>query len=228
MDSNPYIAHILVIDDDDRIRTLLKKFLKKEGFLVSLVENALKAQELIQYISFDLIVVDKMMPIKNGLDFIKDIRNQYIDTPIIMLTAVNDIESKIDVLSNGADDYLSKPFEPKELLLRIKNILKRINQKNTDKKIFHFSNYQYNIDNGILKKQNEIIKLTDVEQKIISFFISNKNQIISREDIAKFLNINDERGVDVIITRIRKKIENDIKTPEIILTIRNKGYKFVV
>ncbi len=228
MDSNPYIAHILVIDDDDRIRTLLKKFLKKEGFLVSLAENALKAQELIQYISFDLIVVDKMMPIKNGLDFIKDIRNQYIDTPIIMLTAVNDIESKIDVLSNGADDYLSKPFEPKELLLRIKNILKRINQKNTDKKIFHFSNYQYNIDNGILKKQNEIIKLTDVEQKIISFFISNKNQIISREDIAKFLNINDERGVDVIITRIRKKIENDIKTPEIILTIRNKGYKFVV
>lgn len=223
-----YIAHILVIDDDDRIRDLLKKYLEKENFLTSIVPTAVQAEELIKNIKFDLIVVDKMMPQKNGIDFIKDLRKNKIETPIIMLTALSDIDSKIEGLSTGADDYLSKPFEPKELLLRILNILKRIPSKNTNKNIFYFSNYQYNIDTGILKKNNTNIKLTNSEKTLLNYFLSKPSQIIPRNDIALLLDINEERGVDVIITRLRKKIETNIKTPECILTIRNKGYKFII
>ena len=220
-----YIAHILVIDDDDRIRDLLKKYLEKENFLTSTTTNAIDAEKLIQNIQFDLIVVDKMMPNKNGIDFIRDLRKNKNNIPVIMLTALSDIDSKIEGLSIGADDYLSKPFEPKELLLRISNILKRIPSQN--KNIFYFSNYEYNTDTGILKKDNKNIKLTNSEKSLFNYLISNPSQIISRNDIALLLDINDERGVDVIITRLRKKIETNIKTPEFILTIRNKGYKFI-
>ena len=220
-----YIAHILVIDDDDRIRDLLKKYLEKENFLTSTTTNAIDAEKLIQNIQFDLIVVDKMMPNKNGIDFIRDLRKNKNNIPVIMLTALSDIDSKIEGLSIGADDYLSKPFEPKELLLRISNILKRIPSQN--KNVFYFSNYEYNTDTGILKKDNKNIKLTNSEKSLFNYLISNPEQIISRNDIALLLDINDERGVDVIITRLRKKIETNIKTPEFILTIRNKGYKFI-
>lgn len=227
MEKYPYIGHILIIDDDDRIRLLLKKYLKKEGFLVSKVSNAIEGEELLKEIKFDMIIVDRMMPGKSGVEFIKDIRKQNIEIPIIMLTAVNEIESKLEVLSEGADDYLSKPFEPKELLLRIKNILKRIDRKNADEKIMKFSNYEYNMETGILKQNDNIKKLTDLENKILQYLFKRKNEIISREELLKELNIKEERGVDVIITRIRKKLEKDIKNPEIILTIRNKGYKFI-
>lgn len=223
-----YTAHILVIDDDDRIRNLLKKYLEKEKFLVSVASNAIDAETLIQNIKFDLVVVDKMMPQKNGIEFIKTLRENKNEIPVIMLTAISDTDSKIEGLSTGADDYLSKPFEPKELVLRITNILKRIPQKNANKNIFYFSNYEYNIDTGILKKEDENIKLTDSEKTLLNFFISKPSQIIPRNDIALLLDIKDERGVDVIITRLRKKIEPNIKTPECILTIRNKGYKFIV
>lgn len=223
-----YTAHILVIDDDDRIRDLLKKYLEKENFLVSIAPNAIDAENLIENIKFDLAVVDKMMPKKNGIDFIKTLRENKNEIPIIMLTAISDTDSKIEGLSTGADDYLSKPFEPKELVLRITNILKRIPQKNANKNLFYFSNYEYNIDTGILKKEDKNIKLTDSEKTLLNFFISKPLQIIPRNDIALLLDIKDERGVDVIITRLRKKIEPNIKTPECILTIRNKGYKFIV
>ncbi|MBD5398105.1 response regulator transcription factor [bacterium] len=223
-----YTAHILVIDDDDRIRDLLKKYLEKENFLVSVAPNATDAENLIENIKFDLAIVDKMMPQKNGIDFIKTLRENKNEIPVIMLTAISDTDSKIEGLSTGADDYLSKPFEPKELVLRITNILKRIPQKNANKNIFYFSNYEYNIDTGILKKEDKNIKLTDSEKTLLNFFISKPLQIISRNDIALLLDIKDERGVDVIITRLRKKIEPNIKTPECILTIRNKGYKFIV
>ncbi|MDE6224406.1 MAG: response regulator transcription factor [Alphaproteobacteria bacterium] len=223
-----YTAHILVIDDDDRIRDLLKKYLEKENFLVSVAPNATDAENLIENIKFDLAIVDKMMPQKNGIDFIKTLRENKNEIPVIMLTAISDTDSKIEGLSTGADDYLSKPFEPKELVLRITNILKRIPQKNANKNIFYFSNYEYNIDTGILKKEDKSIKLTDSEKTLLNFFISKPLQIISRNDIALLLDIKDERGVDVIITRLRKKIEPNIKTPECILTIRNKGYKFIV
>ncbi len=223
-----YTAHILVIDDDDRIRDLLKKYLEKENFLVSVAANAIQAEEIIANIKFDLIVVDKMMPKKSGIDFIKDIRQNGNNIPVIMLTAVSDTGSKIEGLLTGADDYLSKPFEPKELLLRILNILRRMQTKNTDKNVFYFSKYQYNIDTGILKKGDTNIKLTNTEKILLNHFISKPLEIISRNEIALLLDINDERGVDVAITRLRKKIEEDIKAPECILTIRNKGYKFII
>ena len=228
IDGLSYTAHILVIDDDDRIRDLLKKYLEKENFLISVAANALQAENLIQNIKFDLIIVDKMMPQKNGVEFIRDIRQNGNEIPVIMLTAVSDTDSKIEGLSIGADDYLSKPFDPKELLLRIKNILRRMQTKNTSKNIFYFSEYQYNIDTGILKKGDANIKLTNTEKILLNHFISKPLEIISRNEIALLLDINDERGVDVAITRLRKKIEMDIKAPECILTIRNKGYKFII
>lgn len=222
-----YIAHILVIDDDDRIRDLLKKFLSKENFLVSVASNAIDAENLIKSLKFDLIVVDKMMPEKNGVDFIKTIRQNDDNTPVIMLTAMSDIDSKIEGLSIGADDYISKPFDAKELLLRIINILKRTSTKQTSKNIFYFSNSEYNIETGILKKDNQNIKLTTSEKTLLDYFLSKPSEIISRNDIALLLDIKDERGVDVVITRLRRKIETDIKAPECILTVRNKGYKFI-
>lgn len=222
-----YIAHILVIDDDDRIRDLLKKFLSKENFLVSVASNAIDAENLIKSLKFDLIVVDKMMPEKNGVDFIKTIRQDDDNTPVIMLTAMSDIDSKIEGLSIGADDYISKPFDAKELLLRIINILKRTSAKQTSKNIFYFSNSEYNIETGILKKNNQNIKLTTSEKTLLDYFLSKPSEIISRNDIALLLDIKDERGVDVVITRLRRKIETDIKAPECILTVRNKGYKFI-
>ena len=222
-----YIAHILVIDDDDRIRDLLKKFLSKENFLVSVASNAIDAENLIKSLNFDLIVVDKMMPEKNGVDFIKTIRQNDDNTPVIMLTAMSDIDSKIEGLSIGADDYISKPFDAKELLLRIINILKRTSAKQTSKNIFYFSNSEYNIETGILKKDNQNIKLTTSEKTLLDYFLSKPSEIISRNDIALLLDIKDERGVDVVITRLRRKIETDIKAPECILTVRNKGYKFI-
>ena len=222
-----YIAHILVIDDDDRIRDLLKKFLSKENFLVSVASNAIDAENLIKSLKFDLIVVDKMMPEKNGVDFIKTIRQNDDNIPVIMLTAMSDIDSKIEGLSIGADDYISKPFDAKELLLRIINILKRTSAKQTSKNIFYFSNSEYNIETGILKKDNQNIKLTTSEKTLLDYFLSKPSEIISRNDIALLLDIKDERGVDVVITRLRRKIETDIKAPECILTVRNKGYKFI-
>ena len=199
-----YIAHILVIDDDDRIRDLLKKFLSKENFLVSVASNAIDAENLIKSLKFDLIVVDKMMPEKNGVDFIKTIRQNDDNTPVIMLTAMSDIDSKIEGLSIGADDYISKPFDAKELLLRIINILKRTSAKQTSKNIFYFSNSEYNIETGILKKDNQNIKLTTSEKTLLDYFLSKPSEIISRNDIALLLDIKDERGVDVVITRVRR------------------------
>lgn len=222
-----YIAHILVVDDDDRIRMLIKKYLVKEGFLVSLCPSAIEAEQLVLGISFDLIILDKMMPKKDGFEFVKDLRNLNNLTPVIMLTAMSDISSRIDGLSNGADDYLAKPFEPRELLLKIKNILKRT-KANYDTNILQFNEYSYNKTSGIVQKYDEKIKLTSNEKILMDYFISCQNKIVLRAELTKILNINDERGVDVIITRLRRKIEKNIKFPEFILTIRNLGYKLVL
>jgi two-component system phosphate regulon response regulator OmpR len=224
----PYIAHILVIDDDDRLRELLQKYLTKEKFLVSVASDAIQAEEILESLQFDLIIVDKMMPQKNGVEFIKTLRKNDNQTPIIMLTAMGDIDSKIEGLSIGADDYIAKPFDAKELTLRIFNILKRTNAFNSDKNSFYFSNYEYNLKTGMLKQDNQTIKLTDIEKKLLEYFISKPTEIISREELALLLNLKDERGVDVAITRLRRKIESNIKTPECILTVRNKGYKFII
>ncbi len=220
--------HILIIDDDDRIRDLLKKYLIKNGFLVSSVSNAAKARKIMEKYIFDLMIVDYMMPNESGIEFLTSIRKQENNTPAIMLTALGEIENRIEGLTAGADDYLPKPFEPKELVLRINNILKRIN-KNNGEDIFIFDDFQFNIKKNELYKKNKFIKLTDVEIKIFNIFVKNANIILTREELCNLLdNVINERTIDVQITRLRKKIENEPKNPKFLKTIRNKGYLFSI
>ena len=225
-DSTDFVAHILVIDDDDRIRNLLKKYLSSENFLVSVAKDAFDAEKLVANIKYDLIVSDKMMPKKDGIDFIKDLRNVNNNTPVIILTAVGDIDNKLLGFSIGADDYIAKPFEPKELLFRIKNILKRtgINNKNEIK----FGSFSFNLSSNVLKKGEEVIKLTNTQKSLIAYFINNPNKVLTRNDLLSVLPIADERSVDVAITRLRKKIYDEKNENEFITTIRNVGYKFVI
>ena len=225
-DSTDFVAHILVIDDDDRIRNLLKKYLSSENFLVSVAKDAFDAERLVANIKYDLIVSDKMMPKKDGIDFIKDLRSVNNNTPVIILTAVGDIDNKLLGFSIGADDYIAKPFEPKELLFRIKNILKRtgINNKNEIK----FGSFSFNLSSNVLKKGEEVIKLTNTQKSLIAYFINNPNKVLTRNDLLSVLPIADERSVDVAITRLRKKIYDEKNENEFITTIRNVGYKFVI
>ncbi len=225
-DSTDFVAHILVIDDDDRIRNLLKKYLSSENFLVSVAKDAFDAEKLVVNIKYDLIVSDKMMPKKDGIDFIKDLRSVNNNTPVIILTAVGDIDNKLLGFSIGADDYIAKPFEPKELLFRIKNILKRtgINNKNEIK----FGSFSFNLSSNVLKKGEEVIKLTNTQKSLIAYFINNPNKVLTRNDLLSVLPIADERSVDVAITRLRKKIYDEKNENEFITTIRNVGYKFVI
>ena len=225
-DSTDFVAHILVIDDDDRIRNLLKKYLSSENFLVSVAKDAFDAEKLVANIKYDLIVSDKMMPKKDGIDFIKDLRSVNNNTPVIILTAVGDIDNKLLGFSIGADDYIAKPFEPKELLFRIKNILKRtgINNKNEIK----FGSFSFNLSSNVLKKGEEVIKLTNTQKSLIAYFINNPNKVLTRNDLLSVLPIADERSVDVAITRLRKKIQDGKNENEFITTIRNVGYKFVI
>lgn len=221
-----FIAHLLVIDDDDRIRNLLNKYLTSEHYLITVAKNAIDAEFLLKSIKFDLIITDKMMPEKDGLDFVKDIRAINNLTPVIVLTAMGDIDNKILGLSNGADDYIAKPFEPKELLLRIKNILKRTKIEKTN--IIKFGEFSFNLTSSTLKKGDDIVKLTSTQKDIMNIFMNNLNQVISRNDFSLKLGIQDERSIDVAITRLRKQIESDSKNNEFIITIRNVGYKFVI
>ena len=225
-DSTDFVAHILVIDDDDRIRNLLEKYLSSENFLVSVAKDAFDAEKLVANIKYDLIVSDKMMPKKDGIDFIKDLRSVNNNTPVIILTAVGDIDNKLLGFSIGADDYIAKPFEPKELLFRIKNILKRtgINNKNEIK----FGNFSFNLSSNVLKKGEVVIKLTNTQKSLIAYFINNPNKVLTRNDLLSVLPIADERSVDVAITRLRKKIQDGKNENEFITTIRNVGYKFVI
>ena len=216
--------HLLIIDDDDRIRNLLEKYLEKNNFIVFTAANTKEARALMEKYVFDLMVVDNMMPEESGIEFLSDIRAKNNDTPAIMLTALGEIENRIEGLSAGADDYLAKPFEPKELILRINNILKRIVVK-IDQNIINFNNLKfYKNKNELYDKENNLIKLTDTETKILNIFIENKNKTLSREELCKLCNGIDERSIDVQITRLRKKIENDPKNPRFLKTIRYKGY----
>lgn len=221
-----FIAHLLVIDDDDRIRSLLDKYLTSEHYLTTIAQNAVEAEKLLKSIKFDLIITDKMMPEKDGIDFVKDIRSLNNLTPVIMLTAMGDIDNKILGLSIGADDYIAKPFEAKELLLRIKNILKRTQFEKSD--IVKFGNFSFNTISSTLKNGDKIVKLTGMQKDIMNIFMKNLNQVISRNEFSLKLGVQDERSIDVAITRLRKQIEADSKNNEFIITIRNVGYKFVI
>lgn len=221
------MAKILIIDDDTRLRNLLGKFLNENSFETVLAKDSLEAKSILKDHNFDLLIVDVMMPNQNGIDFTKEFR-QNNKTPIIMLTARGEFEDRIEGLEAGADDYLQKPFEPKELLLRINNIFKRsgniTNNKVDDSKNIHFGNFIFNLDDKRLKKDDNFIHLTDSEEKILFILCSNKATPLSREELSKQCGNIDQRSIDVQITRLRKKIESNPKRPNFLRTVRNKGY----
>tara|TARA_Y100000591_G_scaffold253146_1_gene224745 strand:+ start:368 stop:1021 length:654 start_codon:yes stop_codon:yes gene_type:complete len=213
-----FLAHILVVDDDEGIRSLVKKYLNENNFLVTTAKNAEDATEKIGIISFDMIILDIMMPGKSGLQFIQDNRNKLL-TPIILLTAKGTTDERVEGLEIGADDYLPKPFEPKELLLRIKNILKKTKEKNL-KRIIKFSDIEIDLNKLMILKNKEEFKINNTEKIILEKMINNPGKTFSRIDIGRLINLDKERSVDVIITRLRKKIEIDPKNPKFLQTIK--------
>jgi two-component system phosphate regulon response regulator OmpR len=219
---NNFIAHILVVDDDEGIRSLVKQYLNENNFLVTTSNSAENAIEKVSIIKFDLIVLDIMMTGKSGLEFIKENKLK-IDTPIILLTAKGETNDRVQGLEIGADDYLPKPFEPKELILRIKNILNKT-KKIDQKRIIKFDNIKIDLNKLlIIKNQNEF-KINNAEKIILEKMINNPGKTFSRESIGKLIDLNKERSIDVIITRLRKKIEVDPKNPKYLQTLRGVGY----
>jgi two-component system phosphate regulon response regulator OmpR len=219
---NNFIAHILVIDDDEGIRSLIKQYLNENNFLVTTSDSAENAEEKISIIKFDLIVLDIMMTGKSGLDFIKQNKSK-IDTPIILLTAKGEAENRVEGLEIGADDYLPKPFEPKELTLRIKNILNKT-KKNDEKRIITFDNIKIDLNKLLIIKNDTEYRINNTEKIILEKMINNPGKTFSREDIGKLTDLDKERSIDVIITRLRKKIEVDPKNPKYLQTLRGAGY----
>ena len=217
-----FIAHILVVDDDDGIRSLVKRYLNENNYIVTTAANAEEAFEKIEVIEFDLIILDIMMPGKSGLDFIEENRKK-LETPIILLTAKGEAEERIEGLETGADDYLPKPFEPKELILRIQNILKKT-IKNNQKRVIKFENIEIDLNKQIIFKKNKEYKINNTEKLILEKMINNPGKTYSREDIGLLIDLEKERSIDVIITRLRKKIEIDPKNPKFLQTIRGAGY----
>ena len=217
-----FLAHILVVDDDDGIRSLVKKFLNENNYLVTTADSAEDASNKIKIIKFDLIVLDIMMPGKNGLEFIEE-KKKNLDTPIILLTAKGEAKERIEGLEVGADDYLPKPFEPKELILRIKNILDKT-KKTEQKRIIEFENVKIDLNKLLIIRDQKEFKINNTEKTILEKMINSPGKTFSREDIGKLINLDKERSIDVIITRLRKKIEIDQKSPKFLQTIRGAGY----
>ena len=217
-----FIAHILVVDDDDGIRSLVKKYLNENKFLVTTAENAENALKKIKIIKFDLIVLDIMMPGQSGLDFLNQ-NKEYINTPVILLTAKGEPDERIEGLEMGADDYLPKPFEPKELDLRIKNIINKTKENNL-KRIVKFENIKIDLNKQIIFQNNSEFKINNTEKIILERMINNPGKIFARDEIGKLIDLDKERSIDVIITRLRKKIEIDPKNPKFLQTIRGAGY----
>ena len=214
--------HILVVDDDDKIRDLIKQYLVEKKFIVTTAKDAIDAKEKLEIIKFDILILDIMMPGESGLVLTEHLK-KYDATPIILLTAKSDVEDRIKGLEIGADDYLSKPFEPKELLLRIKNILnKTANTILSDE--LKLGKAIINLRKSIIKIDNKTVKINPTEKKILERMLSSPGKIFSREAIGKIINIAKERTVDVMITRLRQKIESDSKNPKFLQTIRGSGY----
>jgi len=219
---NKFIAHILVVDDDDDIRSLVRKYLTENNFLITTADNAEDATKKIEIIKFDLIILDVMMPGKSGLEFIDEHKNK-IQTPIILLTAKGEANDRIEGLEIGADDYLPKPFEPKELILRIKNILDKT-KKNKQRRIIEFDNIKIDLNKLLIFQNSKEFKINNTEKIILEKMINSPGQTFSRESISKLIEIDKERSIDVVITRLRKKIELDPKNPKYLQTIRGAGY----
>ena len=214
--------HILIVDDDDRIRTLLKDYLSSKNYIVSSAENAEEAKKKIEYLKYDIIILDVMMPGQDGYELTKEIKKK-IKVPIILLTAKGEVENRIKGLELGADDYVGKPFEPKELLLRIKNIIK--NNNKIDLKIIHFiGNAKVDLNKMTLKLNNKEKKINISEKKVLVEMLSNPGRTFSREEIGKISGISQERSIDVMVTRLRQKIEINPRNPKYLQTIRGSGY----
>ena len=215
--------HILIVDDDDKIRDLLKQYLKNNNFFVSTAINASDAEEKLKIVKFDLAIIDIMMPGKDGLQLTKEIREN-IDLPIILLTAKGEAEDRVRGLELGAEDYLPKPFEPKELLLRIKNVIKRIKKDNHIINVIKIGKANINIKKMEIQKDKKIIKINVSEKILLENMISSAGKIFSREEISKITNLTQERSIDVLVTRLRQKIEPDPKNPKYLQTVRGTGY----
>ena len=215
-------AHILVVDDDDGIRDLVKQYLNENNYLVTTAFSAEDAKKKVDTIKFDLIVLDIMMPGKSGLEFTVENKDK-LYTPIILLTAKGETEERIHGLEVGADDYLGKPFEPKELILRIKNILNKTKSKNI-KRLIEFGSVKVDLSKHLIFKGKKEYKINNTEKTILEFMINSPGKSFSRDEIGKIINLDKERSIDVIITRLRKKIEKDPKNPKFLQTLRGEGY----
>ena len=215
-------THILLVDDDEGIRSLVKKYLNENSFLVTTADSAENASEKVKIIKFDLIILDIMMSGKSGLDFIKE-HKKALDTPVILLTAKGEASERVQGLELGADDYLAKPFEPKELILRIKNILTKT-IKTDQKRIIEFENVKIDLNKLIIVKNKKEFKINNTEKIILEKMINNPGKTFSRENIGRLIDLDKERSIDVIITRLRKKIEINPKNPKFLQTIRGAGY----
>ena len=214
--------HILVVDDDDRIRNLLKDYLTDNNYIISTAENADQAKSKLEYFKFDIIILDVMMPGQDGYDLTKEIKKE-IKVPIILLTAKGEVENRIKGLELGADDYLGKPFEPKELLLRIKNIINKNNILNLETK-YLVGAAEIDLNKMLIKFNDKIKKINNSEKKVLIEMLSNLGKTYSREEIGKISGIGQERSIDVMITRLRQKLEVDPKNPKYLQTIRGLGY----
>ena len=219
---NKFEAHILVVDDDDGIRDLLRQYLTENNYLITTANSAEEAKEKISIIKFDLIILDIMMPGKTGLEFTLENKN-IINTPILLLTAKGEANERIKGLEVGADDYLPKPFEPKELVLRIRNILNKTKSKNK-KRIIEFDNIKIDLNKLLIIHNEKELKINNTEKIILEKMINAPGQTFSREARGKLIDLDKERSIDVIITRLRKKIEIDPKNPKYLQTIRGSGY----
>ena len=217
-----YKAHILVVDDDDGIRELVKQFLNQNNYLVTTAKSSEDALDKVKIIKFDLIVLDIMMPGKSGLEFTNENKKK-LDTPIILLTAKGEVSERVEGLEIGADDYLAKPFEPKELILRIKNILSKT-RRNDLKRVIQFENIKIDLNKQLIFKNNLEHKINNTEKIILEKMINNPGKIFERMEIGRLIDLNKERSIDVIITRLRKKIELNPKNPKFLQTIRGAGY----
>ena len=215
-------AHILIVDDDDRIRDLVKEYLSQNNYLVSTAKDANDASDKIKIIKFDLIVLDIMMPGKTGLEFTNEFKNK-INTPILLLTAKGEPADRIEGLELGADDYLTKPFEPKELILRINNILSKTKSLEF-KKVIEFGNIKIDLKKQFIYRNDLNLKINNTETVILEKMINSPGKIFKRDEIANLIDLNKERSIDVIVTRLRKKIEESPKNPKYLQTIRGEGY----
>lgn len=223
--SEKQIIHILVVDDDRRIRSLLKQYLVERDFFVSIAEDAKTARQKLQQFTFDLLIVDVMMPEETGVDFTRSLQGK-TNTPVLMLTAMGDVQDRIAGLESGAEDYLAKPFDPQELLLRVQKLIARSKRPTEKKQLIDFGEFTFDMQRMALSHLQQPIELTSQESVVLYHLLKSKNNPLSRDDLAAQCGGINGRSVDVIVTRLRNKIEKNPKNPSFIKTVWGKGYVF--